>query len=388
MILDNLDKTFTEVFKEEATQQFFTPGRINLIGEHIDYSGGFVFPCAITYGTYAKVRKRNDRTLRLYSDNFKELGVLEFSLDDLVYDVKDDWTNYPKGVAKMMLEAGYDLQFGCDIAFVGNIPNGAGLSSSASLEVLTALILDNINNLNIDRIELVKLSQRAENVFVGVNCGIMDQFAVGMGLKDQAMLLNTDTLAYEYIPVALDGHSIVIMNTNKRRGLMDSAYNERREQCEQALKILQSVRKLDYLCDYSMEDLTSNADLFTDELVYKRAHHAISENIRTKEAAEVLKQKDLITFGKLMNESHVSLRDDYDVTGIELDTVVGLAWGQEGVLGARVTGAGFGGCALAIVKDECIDSFIESVGKAYLEAISYEATFYVASIGEGAHEII
>lgn len=386
MILENLKKKFEAKFGIEPNRQFFTPGRINLIGEHIDYSGGHVFPCALTYGTYAQVRSRDDKMLRLYSENFPERGILEFSLDHLPFDEKDDWANYPKGVAKMLIDRGYDLNYGADIAFIGNIPNGAGLSSSASLEVLTAIILDSLNNLNIERLDLVKLSQKAENEYVGVKCGIMDQFAVGMGKKNQAILLNTNTLDYDYVPLEMEGYSIVIMNTNKRRGLNDSAYNERRSQCEEALSILQTIKPMEYLCDYSMDDLVLNQSLFS-ELVFKRARHAISENLRTMEAASVLKQHDLVSFGKLMNQSHISLRDDYNVTGMELDTVVELAWKQPKVLGARVTGAGFGGCALALVADDAVSDFIENVGRDYHEKIGYEATFYVGSIGEGAHEI-
>lgn len=378
---------FKAVFGSESTRKFFTPGRINLIGEHIDYSGGYVFPCAITFGTYAWVSPRNDNKLRLYSENFESLGIIEVSLDSIVYDEKDDWANYPKGVVKMIQDAGYEVTQGLDVLFYGNIPNGAGLSSSASLEVLMGLIVSKVNELDMDMVEIVKLSQKAENQFVGVNCGIMDQFAVGMGKENSAILLNTDTLDYEYVPVNLGNHSIVIMNTNKRRGLVDSAYNERRQQCEDALAILQEVKSLPYLCDYSMEDLEGNKGLFKDPLVYTRARHAISENTRTKKAAEVLKDNDLVSFGKLMNQSHISLRDDFEVTGNELDTIVSLAWDQDGVLGARVTGAGFGGCALAIVESDKVDSFIENVSKQYEDKIGYEGSFYVASVGQGAHEI-
>ena len=378
---------FKAVFGSESTRKFFTPGRINLIGEHIDYSGGYVFPCSITFGTYAWVSPRNDNKLRLYSENFESLGIIEVSLDSIVYDEKDDWANYPKGVVKMIQDAGYEVTQGLDVLFFGNIPNGAGLSSSASLEVLMGLIVSKLNELDMDMVEIVKLAQKAENQFVGVNCGFLDQFAVGMGKENSAILLNTDTLDYEYVPVNLGNHSIVIMNTNKRRGLVDSAYNERRQQCEDALAILQEVKSLPYLCDYSMEDLEGNKGLFKDPLVYTRAHHAISENTRTKKAAEVLKDNDLVSFGKLMNQSHMSLRDDYEVTGNELDTIVSLAWDQDGVLGARVTGAGFGGCALAIVESDKVESFIENVSKQYEDKIGYEGSFYVASVGQGAHEI-
>lgn len=382
-----LKDRFKEIFNRESERSFFTPGRINLIGEHIDYSGGNVFPTAITFGTYALVKKRDDRIVRLYSENFEAHGIVEVNLDTLVFDEKDDWANYPKGVLKMLLDAGYKLEKGFDAVFFGNIPNGAGLSSSASLEVLTGLIATTLNDVEIEMLDIVKLAQKAENEFVGVQCGIMDQFAVGMAKQDSAMLLNTNTLEYSYVPVNLGDNIIVIMNTNKRRGLADSAYNERRSQCETALNLLRSVEHKDYLCDYSLDFLEENKSLITDPLVYKRAHHAITENERSLKASSVLLENDLKSFGRLMNESHVSLRDDYDVTGIELDTIVQAAWDHPATIGARVTGAGFGGCAIAIVKQDSVDDFIESVQSTYSKTIGYKADFYVASIGQGAHEI-
>ena len=387
MPISGLKNRFKEIFNLEAERSFFTPGRINLIGEHIDYSGGNVFPTAITFGTYAVVTKRNDKIVRLYSENFEAHGIVEVNLDTLVFDEKDNWANYPKGVLKMLLDAGYKLEKGFDAVFFGNIPNGAGLSSSASLEVLTGLIATTLNDVEIEMLDIVKLAQKAENEFVGVQCGIMDQFAVGMAKQDFAMLLNTNTLEYSYVPVNLEDNIIVIMNTNKRRGLADSAYNERRSQCETALNLLQSIEHKDYLCDYSLDFLEENKSLISDPLVYKRAHHAITENERSLKASSVLLENDLKSFGRLMNESHVSLRDDYDVTGIELDTIVQAAWDHPATIGARVTGAGFGGCAIAIVKQDSVDDFIESVQSTYSKTIGYKADFYVASIGQGAHEI-
>ncbi len=384
---EKLNLRFETVFGKKADKNFFAPGRINLIGEHIDYSGGFVFPCAITQGTYASVAIRDDRKIRLASDNFKELGILEFDLDHLVYDEKDDWTNYVKGYLKFLQEDGYVLNHGFDVLYYGNIPNGAGLSSSASLEMVTAVIAKNVNNLDISKVDMVKLGMKTENDFIGVNSGIMDQFAVMMGEEDKAILLNTNTLDYEMIPVELGNNVIVIMNTNKRRGLNDSKYNERRSQCESALEILNEGHHETYLCDHTLEELESNKDRFEDELVYKRARHAITENMRTKEAAAVLKNNELENFGKLMSASHDSLRDDYDVTGVELDTIVRLALEEPKVLGARVTGAGFGGCALAIVDKDTVDTFIENVSKAYEEKIGYAADFYIVSPGRGAGEI-
>lgn len=387
MSQEHIETVFETQFNKKSSRQFFTPGRINLIGEHIDYSGGNVLPCAITFGTYAAVASRNDRLIRLYSDNFPDIGILEFDLDSLEYCAEDDWTNYVKGVIHVMANAGYVMNCGLDIAFFGNIPNGSGLSSSASLEVLTAFILREINNFDLDMIDLVKFSQQAENEFVGVNCGIMDQFSVGMGKKDTAMYLNTSTLEFDYVPVVLGDHSIVIMNTNKKRGLVDSAYNKRREEGNVALSILQSVEFKENLCDYDYEFLVSHKNLFEDDVIFKRARHSISENERVRKANNVLKQNDIESFGQLMNESHISLRDDYEVTGVELDTIVEEAWNQEGVLGARVTGAGFGGCAIAIVQNDRIDAFTGAVSKVYEDKIGYKADFYVASIGTGSIEL-
>lgn len=368
-------------------RQFFAPGRINLIGEHIDYSGGHVFPCAITYGTTLWIKKRDDQLLRFYSKNFEELGVIEVSLDKVEFDPAHDWVNYPKGVIRILQDMGYKISHGLDLVYEGNIPNGAGLSSSASIEVVTGTMLNEVFNLGLDMVEIALISQKAENDFVGVNCGIMDQFAVAMGKEDHAILLDTNTLNYDYIPVVLENASIVIMNTNKRRGLADSQYNLRRAQCEQALALIQQEKQVQHLCDLTVSELESLKHLITDEEMYRRAYHAVSENERTLKAAQVLQDNDLVAFGQLMNESHISLRDDYEVTGIELDTLVEAAWNHEGTIGARVTGAGFGGCAIAIVKNEHLDDFISDVASKYEEKIGYAADFYVANVGQGAHEI-
>ncbi|HHX53252.1 MAG TPA: galactokinase [Erysipelothrix sp.] len=368
-------------------RQFFAPGRINLIGEHIDYSGGHVFPCAITYGTTLWIKKRDDKTLRFFSKNFEEQGTIEVSLDSIEYDKADDWANYPKGVFRMLLDRGYHFDYGLDLVYEGNIPNGAGLSSSASIEVVTGAMLNEVYSLGLSMVDIALISQKAENEFVGVNCGIMDQFAVAMGKEDNAILLNTNTLEYEYIPVVLEDASIVIMNTNKRRGLADSQYNLRRAQCEKALELLQQEKNINYLCDLSVDELESLKHLITDEEMYRRAYHAVSENERTLKASKVLQENDLVAFGKLMNESHVSLRDDYEVTGIELDTLVEAAWNHPGTIGARVTGAGFGGCAIAIVENDHLNHFIEVVSQKYEKTIGYPADFYVASVGKGAHEV-
>lgn len=368
-------------------RMFFAPGRINLIGEHIDYSGGHVFPCAITNGTTLWIKERDDQLCRFYSENFQDLGVIEVSLDNLSFKKEHDWVNYPKGVFVKLMEEGHQIPHGLDLVYEGNIPNGAGLSSSASIEVVTALMLNEVFNLGLDMIELVKISQKAENEYVGVNSGIMDQFAIGMGKENHAMLLNTDTLEFEYVPVELENESIVIMNTNKRRGLADSKYNERRAQCEQALELIKHHKDVNELCDLTIEELEALKPYFTDDVIYRRAYHAVSENQRTLQASKVLVDNDLETFGKLMNQSHVSLRDDYEVTGIELDTLVEAAWNHPGTIGARVTGAGFGGCAIAIVSNEHLDDFIQSVSETYLDKIGYNADFYVANVGQGATEV-
>lgn len=387
MIKDDLTIRFEALYGVKPSLNYFAPGRINLIGEHIDYSGGFVFPCAITQGTYAAVNIRDDRKIRLASDNFKEQGIYEFDLDTLNFDEKDDWTNYVKGYLKYLQET-HPLTQGFDVLFYGNIPNGAGLSSSASLEMVTAIIAQDTNKLDISKIEMAKLGMRTENEFIGVSSGIMDQFAVMMGEENKAILLNTNTLEYEMIPVELNDNVIVIMNTNKRRGLNDSKYNERRQECDEAQNILNAIEEEVHLCDHALSKLIDNKEKFENELVYKRAHHAITENQRTIEAAKVLKEDKLVSFGKLMSASHDSLRDDYDVTGIELDTIVALALKEPGTLGARVTGAGFGGCALAITPKETVETFIKNVSEAYEKEIGYAADFYIATPGQGAGKLL
>ena len=348
-MLENLIKDFKEIFKYNGeVETFFSPGRVNLIGEHTDYNGGFVFPCALDFGTYAVVKKREDKIFRMYSKNFENLGIIEFSLDNLVYDKKDDWANYPKGVVKTFLDRNYKIDSGFDVLFFGSIPNGAGLSSSASIEVLTAVILKDLFKLDVNMVEMVKMCQVAENKFIGVNSGIMDQFAVGMGKKDNAILLDCNTLKYEYVPVKLKNMSIVIANTNKKRGLADSKYNVRRNSCEEAVKVLNK------------------------------------NGINIKYLGELT----VAEFGKLMNKSHISLRDDYEVTGLELDSLVEAAWEEKGTVGSRMTGAGFGGCTVSIVENAYVDSFIKNIGKKYREKTGLEASFYIANIGDGAGRYI
>lgn len=381
-VVESLEKFYGK--NGESIRVFYAPGRVNLIGEHTDYNGGYVFPCAIDYGTYAAIRKRNDRRIFLASLNFDLKVVLDS--DHIFYDKGHDWANYPKGVLKVLKEEGYDFP-GFEIVFGGNIPTGAGLSSSASIEVVTAVALNEVFDLKIDRIELVKMCQRAENTFVGVNCGIMDQFAVGMAKKDRAILLKSDTLEYSYVPLELKGHKILITNTNKRRGLKDSKYNERRSECERALAFLQKALPAKNLCEISLEQFEEYSRLIPDEVLKKRARHVITENQRVVDAVKALREGNLAEFGRLMVDSHRSLRDDYEVTGQELDVLVEEALKVEGTVGSRMTGAGFGGCTVSIVREEAVEEFKESVFKNYKEKIGYEPSFYVTEVGEGAGEV-
>lgn len=387
-MMDGLINDFNEIFGEkDGARVFFAPGRVNLIGEHTDYNGGHVFPCALSVGTYAIAIKRNDNKFRMYSKNFPDKEMIEFSLTNLVYEEKDDWANYPKGVIHEFLQNGYSINQGVDVLFFGNIPNGAGLSSSASIELATSVMLNELFDLQIDMIKMVQMSQRAENQFIKVNCGIMDQFAIGMGKKDCAILLDCNTLDYTYSPINLDNVSLIIANTNKRRGLADSKYNERRSECEQALQEIKPFTHVSTLGDLTVDQFELVKEHIENEVVQKRAKHAVYENARTIEAVRKLEDGDITGFGQLMNESHISLRDDYEVTGKELDALVEAAWKQEGVIGARMTGAGFGGCTVNLVKNDYMQSFISNVKEVYKQATGLEADFYVVEIGDGAKEI-
>lgn len=381
---EEIEAKFKEIFGPEGRiKTYFAPGRVNLIGEHTDYNGGHVFPCALTMGTYATVRKREDNILNFYSTNFDELGILSSSLENLTYNQRDNWTNYPKGVIWALKDENYEIKTGFDIVFSGTIPNGAGLSSSASLEVLTAFILNDMFKLDLDLTKMALIGQKAENKYVGVNCGIMDQFAIANGKKDNAIFLDTATLKYEYAPITLSDSKIVIMNTNKKRGLGDSKYNERRAECERGLADLQKKLDIQALGELTEEEYEANKYLIESEIVQKRVKHAVYENQRTIKAVQALKENNLELFGKLMIESHNSLSKDYEVTGIELDTLVEEALKQEGVIGARMTGAGFGGCAVSIVKTNKIDKFIKNVEEGYRTKIGYNPDFYVVEIGDG-----
>lgn len=380
-----LVEKFQGLFGAEGDiRTYFAPGRVNLIGEHTDYNGGHVFPCALTLGTYGIARKREDNKLRFYSVNFERLGVIESSLEDLKPYKAAEWTNYPKGVMWAFEERGYKLPNGLDILLYGNIPNGSGLSSSASLEVLTGVILKDMFGFDVSMTDIALIGQFSENNFNGCNCGIMDQFASAMGKKDNAIFLDTNTLQYEYAPVVLEDAKIVIINSKVKHSLVDSAYNDRRNECETALKELQEVVAVQTLGDLTEEAFEKHKDAIKSEIRQKRARHAVYENQRTIRAVEALKENRIEEFGKLMNESHRSLRDDYEVSCKEIDILVDLAWETEGVIGSRITGGGFGGCTVSIVKNDAVDGFIKNIGEQYLAKVGHEAEFYVVDIGDGA----
>ena len=384
-VLDSFEKVFHE---KDGVKAYFAPGRVNLIGEHTDYNGGHVFPCALTIGTYGAAKKRNDRQINFYSVNQDKFGVFGVSLDEeLKPSDKAGWTNYPIGVVWAFEKRGMKLDTGFDMVIYGNIPNGSGLSSSASLEVLTGFILRDLYGFEVSNQDLALIGQYSENNFNGCNCGIMDQFAVAMGKEDNAIFLDTSDLSFEYAPIKLEGAKIVIANTNKKHKLTDSQYNARRSMCEEALAILQKTVDIKGLGDLSIEEFEKNKSVLTDPDMQRKAKHAVYENQRTIEAVKALKDGNITRFGELMRQSHESLRDDYDVTGIELDTLAEEAWKIPGVIGSRMTGGGFGGCTVSIVKDEAIDNFKKTVGENYLKKIGYEATFYIVEIGNGPEVI-
>ena len=383
--------TFTKIFgTAHEPERFFAPGRVNLIGEHTDHEGGFVFPCAINLGIHALAAKTPGNVLRLYSMNFDK-GIFqpfEINIDEIKEKSElRSWVNYPLGVVSVLKSYGYKLG-GADILYNGNLPGGAGLSSSAAIEVLTGKIFSELYNLNIDGVSMARFSQEAENSFVGMNCGIMDQFAVSMGRKDHAVLLNCSTLEYLYAPLELADYKIIITNSNVPHSLAGSEYNLRRQQCEGALADIQKVKKISCLCELTPNELDEVSYAVADPVNLKRARHAVSENARAIRASEALKSGDLKTFGKLMNASHVSLRDDYQVTVPELDTLASLAWGLDGVVGSRMTGGGFGGCTVSIVENAAVDSFIDKVGAEYSRLTGRKADFYIIESSDGAKKIL
>ena len=379
---------FKELYgSDEGVNVYFAPGRVNMIGEHTDYNGGHVFPCALTIGTYMAAKKREDKMLRFYSMNFDGLGILESSIDGIKPEDEAGWTNYPKGVMWAFDGRGFKMDCGLDIVLYGNIPAGSGLSSSASLEVVTGYMLRDLFGFELTNTDIALIGQYSENNFNGMNCGIMDQFASAMGKKDNAIFLNTADLSYEYAPLVLEGAKVLITNSNVKHKLVDSKYNERRTECETALKELQSVVSINGLGDLTEEQFEAHKAAIKDEIRQQRAKHAVYENQRTIRAVEALKNKDVELFGKLMNASHVSLRDDYEVSCEEIDILVEEAWKIDGVVGSRITGGGFGGCTVSIVKDEAIDTFIEKVGAAYEERCGKKADFYVVDIGDGPSKL-
>lgn len=388
-VKDQLIQKFVELYGNGGEiSAYFAPGRVNLIGEHTDYNGGHVFPCALTLGTYGIVRKREDRKLRFYSVNFEKAGIIASSLDELVPEKKAGWTNYPKGVMWAFEKRGYHIPAGMDILIYGNIPNGSGLSSSASLEVLTGIILkDTFGFDEVSMVDIALIGQDSENNFNGCNCGIMDQFASAMGKKDHAIFLDTNTLHYEYAPVILNDAKIVIANSKVKHSLVNSAYNDRRNECETALKELKEVTEIQTLGDLTEEEFEIHKQAIKDPVRRKRAKHAVYENQRTLRAVEALKNQDIELFGQLMNASHTSLRDDYEVSCKEIDILVDLAQAMPHVLGSRITGGGFGGCTVSIVKNDTVEKFVDEIGKAYEEKVGHKAEFYVVDIGDGAKAI-
>lgn len=383
---EKLLRKFEELFGDaEGVKVYFAPGRVNLIGEHTDYNGGHVFPCALTIGTYGAARKRNDNKLHFYSMNFDRVGVQESAVDALGEAKESDWTNYPKGVIWAFAKRGFEMPCGMDLVLFGNIPNGSGLSSSASLEVLTGFILRDLYGFDATNVDLALIGQYAENNYNGMNCGIMDQFASAMGKKDHAIFLDTADLSYEYAPIVLEGAKIVVTNSKVKHSLVNSAYNQRRSECETALAELQSVVDIKGLGDLSEEAFEKHKGAIRDEVRVRRAKHAVYENQRTILAVEALKNNDIKLFGELMNASHVSLRDDYEVSCEEIDILVDEAWKIPGVIGSRITGGGFGGCTVSIVKDEAIDTFKEQVEKAYEEKTGKTAEFYIVEVGDGPY---
>ncbi|KPN14014.1 galactokinase [Bacillus australimaris] len=387
-MIDTLRAAFHQQFGvKEELRYFFAPGRVNLIGEHTDYNGGHVFPCALTLGTYAVCAKRSDGRVRMYSLNFADDGVKEFDLFEIAYVESDGWSNYPKGVFHQFIEAGMKIEEGFDIVYGGNIPNGAGLSSSASIELVTAVFINEWLSFGVSNVDLALLSQRAENEFIGVNCGIMDQFSIALGKEDHAILLNCDTLDFEYSPFRQEGLALVIANTNKKRTLADSKYNERRSECQSALNDLRKEIDIAHLCELTADEFAEHAHLIEDETCRRRARHVVTENERTMKAVNYLKDDRMEEIGALMKASHLSLKNDYEVTGFELDTLAEAAWLHPGTIGSRMTGAGFGGCTISIVRENQLASFIEETGAIYQEKTGIQASFYTAGIGGGAREL-
>ena len=387
MTIEQLKSAYEAHYQKFATDIFFSPGRVNLIGEHTDYNGGFVFPCALSFGTYLLIAANNENKINFCSLNIDVTYSLE--LDQLTKPMPDKaWANYPLGVLAQFMKRGVVIEQGYDILFWGNVPAGAGLSSSAAMEVVTAFAFNELLGTGYDRTELAKIGQAAEHEFAGVMCGIMDQFASAHGKQDHAIYLNCDTLEFDLVPVKLEGIKVVVSNTHSPHHLDSGAYNDRVRQCQLAVQQISTVRPIKNLAELSQTDLEQVEHAITDEVAHRRARHVVGEVQRTKDAVEALQHGNIQLFGKLMTQSHISLRDDYEVTGLQLDSLVEAAWKVEGVLGSRMTGGGFGGCTVSLVRDEAIPTFIEQVGAEYTEKTGLKADFYIAEIGDGAHRVM
>ena len=387
MTIEQLKSAYEAAYQKPATDIFFSPGRVNLIGEHTDYNGGFVFPCALSFGTYLLLATNTEKKINFRSLNVEAVYSLE--LTQLTSPLPNKaWANYPLGVLAQFLKRGVAIEQGYDILFWGNVPAGAGLSSSAAMEVVTAYAFNELLGTGYDRTELAKIGQKAEHEFAGVMCGIMDQFASAQGKQDHAIYLNCDTLAFDLVPVKLEGIKVVVSNTHSPHHLDSGAYNDRVRQCQLAVQQISSVRPIKNLAELSQADFEQVEYAITDEVAHRRARHVVGEVQRTKDAVEALQQGNIALFGKLMTQSHISLRDDYEVTGLQLDSLAEAAWKVEGVLGSRMTGGGFGGCTVSLVRDEAIPTFIEQVGAEYTEKTGLKADFYIAEIGDGAHRVM
>ena len=386
MTIEQLKSAYEAAYQKFATDIFFSPGRVNLIGEHTDYNGGFVFPCALSFGTYLLMAPNNEHRINFRSLNIDAVYSLE--LTQLTTPLPNKaWANYPLGVIAQFIKRGVSITQGYDILFWGNVPAGAGLSSSAAMEVVTAFAFNELLGTGYDRTELAKIDQASEHEFAGVMCGIMDQFASAQGKKDHAIYLNCDTLEFDLVPVKLEGIKVVVSNTHSPHHLDSGAYNDRVRQCQLAVQQISAVRPIKNLAELSQADFNQVENAITDEVAHRRARHVVGEVQRTKDAVEALQQGNIELFGKLMTQSHISLRDDYEVTGLQLDSLAEAAWKVEGVLGSRMTGGGFGGCTVSLVRDEAIPMFIEQVGAEYTEKTGLKADFYIAEIGDGAHRI-
>lgn len=387
MKLEELKSAYQAAYQKPATDIFFSPGRVNLIGEHTDYNGGFVFPCALSFGTYLLLSPNNEQKINFRSLNID--AVYSLALNQLTSPLANKaWANYPLGVLAQFLKRGVAIEQGYDILFWGNVPAGAGLSSSAAMEVVTAYAFNELLGTGYDRTELAKIGQKAEHEFAGVMCGIMDQFASAQGRQDHAIYLNCDTLAFDLVPVKLEGIKVVVSNTHSPHHLDSGAYNDRVRQCQLAVQQISAVRPIKNLAELTQADFEQVEHAITDEVAHRRARHVVGEVQRTKDAVESLQQGNIALFGKLMTQSHISLRDDYEVTGLQLDSLAEAAWKVEGVLGSRMTGGGFGGCTVSLVHDEAIPAFIEQVGAEYTEKTGLKADFYIAEIGDGAHRVM